>query len=67
MLALTRKNGERLHLYPSEDIDPNMTVAELFKDGPLDIIIQDIKSNSAKVLIDAPEEIIILRDELLSE
>ena len=65
MLALTRKNGESLRLFPSENLDPTMTVKELFKGGAVDIVITEINRSSVKVLIDAPGEICIVRHELL--
>jgi len=69
MLALTRKPGESILIYPEDDLPEDMTVAELFKDGPIEIKLVDarIKRGTihSKIGINAPDELIILRDELL--
>ena len=44
MLAFTRRPGEFILLYPSQDIDPNMTVAELFSEGPVEVIFSEMKN-----------------------
>lgn len=64
MLVLSRKEGERLRLYPSANIDPDMTVAELFSHGAIEIEIAAIKGSNVKVAVDAPYGILILRKEL---
>jgi len=64
MLALTRREGETILVYPSLDVDPQMTVAELFKDGPIRIGIDKIKATQAKVLIQAPKTLEIVREEI---
>ncbi len=65
MLTLTRREGEELLLEPDADIDPNMTVAELFEDGPISIFVEEFVSNKVKLSIDAPDGIEILRGELV--
>ena len=64
MLVLTRRPGESLLIFPAKDIDKNMTVAELFRDGPITVSIQDIKENQVKVGVEAPRTLAVLRDEL---
>ncbi len=64
MLVLTRRPGEAIQIYPSGDIRPDMTVAELFRDGPLEIHITRIHPGQARISIKAPRELAILRTEL---
>lgn len=64
MLVLTRRPGESIHIYPSDKIRPDMTVAELFRDGPFEIHIRKINSGQVRISIRAPEELTILRNEL---
>ena len=45
MLVLTRRPSESLILYPSDSIDPNMTVRELFADGPIEIWPHGVTGN----------------------
>jgi len=42
MLALTRLQGESILIYPADNIDPYMTVSELFRDGSIKIYVSDI-------------------------
>lgn len=64
MLVLTRRTGEGIEIYPSGDIRPDMTVAELFRDGPLEIHINRINPGQVRISIKAPRELAILRAEL---
>ena len=43
MLLLVRHENESLFIQPAKDVDPNMTIAELFKDGPLEIYVHDLR------------------------
>ncbi len=65
MLTLTRREGEELVFEPDPDIDPKMTVAELFADGPISVFVEEFVSNKVKLSIDAPDGIEILRGELV--
>lgn len=65
MLSLARRPGESLLIYPAADLDPDMTISELFKNGP--IIIRSALEPSKKQIqlsIKAPEELIIMREEV---
>jgi sRNA-binding carbon storage regulator CsrA len=59
-----RKKDESILIYP-EDVPENMTVAELFADGPIKIIISDTNHVQCKLGIAAPRELKIFREELL--
>jgi len=64
MLVLTRRPGESLLIFPADDIDKAMTVAELFRDGPIEVHLRDIKANQVRLGIEAPKALAVLRDEL---
>lgn len=65
MLTLTRKNQESIIIQPDQEIDPNMTIGELFADGPIKVVVHRIKSGSAAISISAPEQLKVVRSELL--
>jgi len=65
MLTLTRKSGETIAIYPSENIDPNMTVGELFKNGMMDIKFDRITNKVVTITINAPADLTVVRSELL--
>lgn len=64
MLILTRRIGETLYIEPSPDLDPDMTVRELFASGPLVVAVLGTKGNQARVGIGAPAGLRVLREEL---
>lgn len=64
MLVLTRKAGEWLLIWPWEELPPETTVRELFADGPIRIGLARIHESQARVVIDAPPGLKILRAEL---
>jgi sRNA-binding carbon storage regulator CsrA len=64
MLAFTRRPGEFILLYPSQDIDPNMTVAELFSEGPVEVIFSEMKNGQIRVAVDAPDNLVVVRNEI---
>ena len=66
MLTLTRKNDQAIVITPSDKLDPNMTVAELLA-NPIEIVVHRIKNSSVAISIDAPEQLKVVRKELLDE
>lgn len=60
MLTLTRKENTSLFIEPYEDIDPNMTVAELFADGGIEIYLDKAQHNQIRIGIDAPKALNML-------
>lgn len=66
MLAISRRPGQAIFVFPTEGIDPNMTVAELFEGGPIKIMT-DIKNGQVKVGIAAPKDLTVLREELVGK
>jgi sRNA-binding carbon storage regulator CsrA len=65
MLVLERKTGESILIYPNDDIRPEMTVAELFSNGPIKVAVKCRDHSAIKLAIDAPYNMKILRYELL--
>jgi len=65
MLIVTRRPGESIFIDLSESIDPDMTVGELFADGPINITILGVKGNQVRVGTDASDRLTILREELV--
>jgi hypothetical protein len=61
----TRHPGELLFNNLAKFVDPNMTVCQLFADGPVEVVIFDVKGDQVKVGVDVPPELSILRDELV--
>ncbi len=64
MLVLSRKIGQGLVIAPSADISPDMTVSELFKDGPIAIEFAPHRGGKrTKIAICAPKGLTITRCE----
>ena len=62
MLVINRKDGESILIYPSLDVDPDMTVKELFS-LPIRIKVYS-NQNETKVCIEAPQTLNVDREEL---
>ena len=67
MLVLSRRIEESLIVQPAEDIDPAMTVAELFQNGPVVFHVLATNGNQVRLGIEAPKELNIARNELLDQ
>ena len=65
MLIVSRYIGESVILYPDPSLDPGIKVSELFHERQIMITITDIQRNQARIGIDAPEQISIVRLELI--
>lgn len=65
MLMLARRIRESLYLYPEHDVDPAMSVGELFACGPIEVLLCGVHtSNQAWVGIAAPMALTVVREEL---
>lgn len=61
MLIVSRKDSESIEIRPGEGIDPKMTLADLFADGPIEITIFSANSNRVKMGVQAPNQLCIWR------
>lgn len=64
MLAITRKKDQSLLIFPSLDLDPDTTVAELFQNGPIEVLVNEIRGSQVRLGVIAPDDLTILRNEL---
>lgn len=65
MLILSRKVDQEIYIYPGDGLDPNMTVAELFSQGPIRVKLVEVRhSRDARLGIAAPDSLCVLRAEL---
>ncbi|GAB4188325.1 MAG: hypothetical protein Tsb002_14590 [Wenzhouxiangellaceae bacterium] len=63
MLLLTRRNGEKINLYPATDC-LDITLREAFKNGCVTIQVLGAERGQAKIGVAAPQALSILRSEL---
>ena len=61
MLIVSRRDAESIEIRPGEGIDPSMTLADLFRNGPIEITIFSSNSNRVKMGVQAPEQLCIWR------
>jgi len=61
MLIVSRKDTESIEIRPTDDIDPQMTLADLFKAGPIEITIFSSGKNRVKMGVRAPDVLCIWR------
>lgn len=63
MLIVSRKDAESIEIRPTDDIDPEMTLADLFRSGPIEITIFSSGNNRVKMGVQAPDVLSIWRKE----
>lgn len=61
MLIVSRKDAESILIKPGDDIDPSMTLADLFSGGPIEITIFSSNGHRVKMGVQAPEQLSIWR------
>jgi len=61
MLIVSRRDDESIEIKPGDDIDPKMTLADLFAAGPIEIRIFSSNGNRVKMGVQAPEQLSIWR------
>lgn len=61
MLIVSRRDAESILIRPGDDIDPKLTLADLFRDGPIEITIFSSGTNRVKMGVQAPEQLSIWR------
>ena len=64
MLVLTRRIGESILIFPSNEVHPDTPISELFKDGPIQLTLTRVNGNQARLGIVAPNNLTIAREEV---
>jgi sRNA-binding carbon storage regulator CsrA len=64
MLVLSRRADESIVIQPAEGVDENMTLAQLFADGPIQITLLGGTGRRVKMGIEAPEHLSIRRKDV---
>lgn len=63
MLVLSRRPSEAIRIVPADLGDPNMTVAELFANGPIEVVVLGSTGARVKLGITAPAALAIWRQD----
>lgn len=61
MLVLSRRSDESVVIQPADGVDGNMTLAQLFANGPIQITLFGTPGRRVKIGIVAPEQLAIRR------
>ena len=61
MLIVTRKADESITIEPLDGIDPEMTLGEAFRNGPIEIRLIRINRSRVRLAIEAPSEFLVWR------
>ncbi len=64
MLVLSRRADESITIQPADGVDANMTMAELFANGPIQITLLGGTGKRVKMGIEAPEQLSIRRKDV---
>ena len=63
MLILTRKPGQLLTISPKSSLNPATTIADLFRDGPIEVLVSRIDDGQVRIGIHAHPGLQIERDD----
>lgn len=63
MLIVSRRDAESIEIRPGDNIDPDMTLADLFRLGPIKITIFSSGQSRVKMGVQAPHQLSIWRNE----
>lgn len=61
MLIVSRRDAESILVQPGKDVDPTITLGDIFQNGPIEITIFSSGNNRVKMGIQAPDELTIWR------
>ena len=64
MLVFTRRIGESIFIFPSDELSLDTPISELFRDGPIQLTLTRINGNQARIGIVAPATLTIAREEV---
>lgn len=65
MLIITRKRGQIIRIEPAASADLSMPLGDVFRQGPIEIVVAQIRGGQIRLGINAPLSLQILREELL--
>jgi sRNA-binding carbon storage regulator CsrA len=63
MLVMSRRADESIIIQPADGVDANITLAQLFANGPIEITLLGGTGRRVKMGIEAPGELSIRRKE----
>ena len=61
MLIVSRRNAESIVIKPGDGIDPDMTLRDLFENGPIEITVFSSTGSRVKMGVQAPDQLSIWR------
>ena len=64
MLVLTRKSGQIITIQPHASLCPATPIAQLFANGPIEIVVTQVWGNAVRLGIQAHSEFFTYRREL---
>jgi sRNA-binding carbon storage regulator CsrA len=67
MLILTRKSGQMLTIHPQGTLDLTTPIGELFRAGPIEVIVSRIDGDKVRIGINAHPDLLIARSERETE
>lgn len=65
MLIITRKRGQIIRIEPAPGTDPATPIGDIFAQGPIEVMVAQVRGSNIRLGISAPLSLIILRSELL--
>lgn len=66
MLIVSRRNAESIVIKPGDDIDPDMTLRDLFEHGPIEITVFSSSGSRVKMGVQAPNQLSIWRKDTVA-
>jgi sRNA-binding carbon storage regulator CsrA len=63
MLVMSRRADESIVIQPADGVDANITLAQVFANGPIEITLLGGTGRRVKMGIEAPDELSIRRKE----
>ena len=64
MLVMSRRADESIIIQPADGVDANITLAQLFANGPIEITLLGGTGRRVKMGIEAPEQLAIRRKDV---
>jgi sRNA-binding carbon storage regulator CsrA len=64
VLVFSRKENESIRIEPLEGVDPNLTLREVFAQGPIVLTLTHIGPRRVRIVIEAPKALKIMRGEV---